>query len=132
MKYIRIAAISGMLAVILGAFGAHSLKALLTADQLQAYETGVRYQFYHTLALFMTGLLMNGYPSKALNMAAASFIAGICCFSGSLYLLATRSLIGIENTALLGPVTPLGGLLFIMGWVFLLVATGRMRTKNIL
>src|SRR5688572_14092597 len=119
MKFIRIAAISGALAVMLGAFGAHSLKALLTPEQLQVFETGVRYQFYHTLALLFTGMFYTTQPSKALNMAGSSFLAGIICFSGSLYLLSTRSLLGIENLSLLGPVTPLGGLLFIVGWVFL-------------
>jgi uncharacterized membrane protein YgdD (TMEM256/DUF423 family) len=126
MKFIRFAAISGVIVVALGAFGAHSLKAVLSPEQLQTFETGVRYQFYHTLALLFVGLLMNTYPSKTLNMAGGSFLAGIICFSGSLYLLATRSLLGIENLTLLGPVTPIGGLLFIIGWVFVILATKKM------
>jgi len=125
MKFIRIAAISGALAVALGAFGAHSLKAVLDPDQLQTFETGVRYQFYHTLALLFVGLLMNSHPSKALNMAGTSFLVGICCFSGSLYLLATRSLLGIENLTILGPITPIGGLFFIIGWVFIALSLRR-------
>lgn len=125
MKFIRIAAVSGVIAVVLGAFGAHSLKSMLTPELMQTFETGVKYQFYHTIALLFTGLFMNFFPSKTLNMAAISFIAGICCFSGSLYLLATRSLLGIENTAILGPVTPIGGLLFIVGWILLFIAAGR-------
>ncbi len=128
MKFIRIAAISGIIAVVLGAFGAHSLKKVLDPGQLQAFETGIRYQFYHTFALFCTGLLMMSHPSKALNMAGGSFLAGIICFSGSLYLLSTRSLLGIENLSILGPVTPLGGLLFIMGWIFVLVAVKKIKT----
>lgn len=128
MKFIRIAAISGILAVVLGAFGAHSLKKVLGPDQLQAFETGVRYQFYHTFALLFIGLLMMSHPSKALNIAGGSFLAGIFCFSGSLYLLSTRSLLGIENLSMLGPVTPLGGLLFIMGWIFVLVAVKKIKT----
>lgn len=122
MKFIRFAAISGALAVMLGAFGAHSLKALLTPEQLQVFETGVRYQFYHTLAILFTGLFATQYPSKALNIAGTSFLAGIICFSGSLYLLSIRSLIGLENLTILGPVTPIGGLLFIIGWIYLIVA----------
>ena len=122
MKFIRIAAILGALTVALGAFGAHSLKALLSSEQLQVFETGVRYQFYHTLALLFTGLFGINYPSKALNMASGSFIAGICCFSGSLYLLSIRSVIGMENLTLIGPVTPIGGLFFIIGWIYVFLA----------
>lgn len=123
MKFIRIAAISGALAVMLGAFGAHSLKALLSPEQLQTFETGVRYQFYHTFALLFTGWLATTRPSKLINMAGASFVAGICCFSGSLYILSVRSLLGIENLSLIGPVTPIGGLFFIIGWILLLGAS---------
>jgi len=130
MRYIRIAAISGAIAVALGAFGAHSLKAVLTPDQLQTFETGVKYQFYHTIALLVVGLLMNSFPSKTLKWSAIFFAGGIICFSGSLYLLATRSLTGIENLSILGPITPIGGLLFILGWVFLFVATGKKTSGN--
>lgn len=128
MKFIRIAAVFGAIAVILGAFGAHALKALLNADQLHTFETGVKYQFYHTLALLVCGLISDRIPSGKLNMAAASFIAGIIFFSGSLYLLSTKSIIGMESLSWLGPVTPIGGLMFITGWIFLFL--GAMETKK--
>jgi len=121
MKFIKYAAISGMLAVITGAFGAHSLKEVLQPEQLQTFETGVRYQFYHTIALLFCGVLAERKPSKKINMAASSFIAGLFLFSGSLYLLSVRSILSIENLSWLGPVTPIGGLMFILGWVFMLL-----------
>ncbi len=109
------------IAVGLGAFGAHGLKALLKAPQLQTFEIGVRYQFYHAFALLFTGLLVNKYPSKLMNLAGFLFVLGIICFSGSLYLLATHSIIGLNNYQWLGPITPIGGTFFIIGWLFLLL-----------
>lgn len=127
MNLVKVAAISGALAVILGAFGAHSLKGSLTAEQLQVYETGVRYQFYHTLAILMSGLLLRSYGSGLFKTAGYFFLAGIVCFSGSLYLLSTRAILGIEDWAFLGPVTPVGGLFFICGWIILF--TGANKSK---
>ena len=109
-------------AVILGAFGAHGLKARITPAQLQIFETGVKYQFYHTFAIIMTALLLEKFNHAFTTYAAFSFIAGILLFSGSLYLLATRTLLGIENVSLIGPMTPIGGLFFIIGWVLLAVS----------
>lgn len=119
MKIIRIGSVLAALAVMAGAFGAHALKGSLDAGQLHTFETGVRYHFYHALALLLCGILDGRGGSKALNLAAGSFLGGILCFSGSLYLLATGGLIGMESTSWLGPVTPLGGLLFIIGWFML-------------
>ncbi len=109
-------AVFAALAVILGAFGAHALKAQLAIDQLAVFETGVRYQFYHSFALLITGVVYTSFPVKSLRLAAAFFIAGIVLFSGSLYAMSLLSISG----ASLGPVgilTPIGGLFFIMGWV---------------
>ena len=114
--FIRTAAILGALAVVLGAFGAHSLEKVLEPKSLQAFETGVRYQFYHALALLAAGMLAERYRTL---WAGRLFIAGIIAFSGSLYLLTTRSVTGIESLVWLGPVTPLGGLCFIAGWISL-------------
>jgi len=119
--YIGIAGILGAVVVILGAFGAHALKAKLEITELATFETGVRYHFYHTIALMIIGLLMERYPSQWMSFAGISFIVGIILFSGSLYGLATRSLIGLE-LKWLGPITPLGGLAFIAGWVSIFVA----------
>jgi|SRR5688572_27658797 len=121
-KLIRIAALFGALSVILGAFGAHTLKSLLTPDQLQSYEIGVRYQFYHAFAILFCGLMTDKLLASKLNMAAGSFIAGILLFSGSIYLLSLKNLIGIENLSWIGPVTPIGGVLFIVGWVFVFLS----------
>lgn len=113
------AAVSGLSAVALGAFGAHGLKPLLSADMLNAYESGVRYQFYHTLAILFLSF-QNYTNSKHIRNAALFFISGIILFSGSLYLLALTSI--SENTwQWLVPITPLGGVCFLIGWVFLIL-----------
>jgi uncharacterized membrane protein YgdD (TMEM256/DUF423 family) len=106
------------LAVILGAFGAHALKGRLSTDQLQVFETGVRYHFYHSFALLVTGI-MNAYlPAKKTKLATTCFITGIVLFSGSLY---AMSLLSISGTSLgpIGIATPIGGLFFILGWIIL-------------
>ena len=117
-KILVISSLSGFLCVVLGAFGAHKLKELLPPDQLSVFETAVRYQFYHTFALIAVAILIADDENKFLKRAAYAFITGIILFSGSLYLLSTRSLMGLEMNWL-GPVTPLGGLFFIIGWLML-------------
>lgn len=107
--------------VILGAFGAHALKKVLDAAQLQTFETGVRYQMYHSFALIAAGLLGMYLPGKAVSQSTYLFIAGIICFSGSLYglvLLQAQGSVGLRG---LGIITPIGGLLFILGWIRLLM-----------
>lgn len=114
------AAIFGVIAVVLGAFGAHGLRDKVSAGDLENWKTAVSYQFYHTLAL----LFLSTLTSQSKGMTNASFLCfvlGILLFSGSLYLLSTRSLTGISSKVL-GPITPLGGLFFIMGWIFMLIA----------
>ena len=108
------------LGVVLGAFGAHALKVRLDAEQLQVFETGVRYQNYHAIALMLLGILYEKFKTKSTLYAGYFFMAGILFFSGSLYLLAARTLLGIEAWKFLGPVTPLGGLCFIAGWISLI------------
>ena len=110
-----IAAISGMLAVVLGAFGAHILKKMITPDMLEVYKTGVQYHFYHTFALLGTGILLHLQPSKSLKTAAYLFIAGIVLFSGSLYALAFT---GIK---VLGIITPFGGVAWLIAWLLLAI-----------
>ncbi|WDT87589.1 DUF423 domain-containing protein [Alteromonas sp. 009811495] len=99
--------------VMLGAFGAHGLKSLLSAQMLNTFEIGVRYQMYHGLAILVLPVLSTYAEVKWLNRAAMCFVVGGVLFSGSLYALA---LTGIKW---FGPVTPLGGLFFIMGWAVL-------------
>lgn len=110
--FLMIASISGFFTVAIGAFGAHKLKDLLIKnEQLANFETGVKYQMFHTLILFGLGLLMRFSPNHdILKYAGFSFIVGILIFSGSLYLLS------ILNYRKLGMVTPIGGLLFLIGW----------------
>ncbi len=118
--FIIIAAISGALAVGLGAFGAHALKDFLERSQRTAvFETAVRYQFYHTLALLLVGILLFNVQHKMMGWAGYAFIVGIILFSGSLYTLCAT------NIKMLGAITPLGGAAFIAGWIFLLIGISK-------
>jgi uncharacterized membrane protein YgdD (TMEM256/DUF423 family) len=114
--FITSAAILGGLGVALGAFGAHALHDFLVkTDKLQVFETAVRYQFYHVFALLAVGILMYYSQSKLLTYSGYAFIGGIFLFSGSLYAMVAT---GISK---LGMITPLGGLLFILGWILLAI-----------
>lgn len=116
--------------VITGAFGAHALKEKLSPDQLQTYETAVRYQMYHAFALIVVYLIGQKINSGFINYSGYFFIAGIVMFSGSVYLLSCRELLGIDNwKKILGPITPLGGLCFILGWICLACASIRSATE---
>ncbi len=121
-KFIRLAAAFAALAVGMGAFGAHALKALLTEYQLDIYKTAVQYQFFHVFALFIVALLIDRFAHPLLARAGWFFVAGILLFSGSLYLLACRDILGIGPANWLGPLTPIGGLCFIIGWLLVLAA----------
>ena len=121
-----IGAVFACLAVVLGAFGAHALKALLNEDQLKVFETGVRYQFYHSIALLVTGIIYSSFPTKLLRLATTFFTIGIVFFSGSLYAMTLLSIKGMSIGAG-GVITPIGGLFFILGWVLFLGAVGKAR-----
>ncbi len=111
---LAIASFSGLIAVMLGAFGAHALKSLLTQyGRLETYELAVRYHFYHTLALLAIGLLMERISGKSLRASAVAMLAGMILFSGSLYVLA------IFNTTVVVFITPVGGVFLICGWALL-------------
>lgn len=100
------------LAVVLGAFGAHALKSKLAPDKLKVYETGVQYHIAHALGLILVGLLVDQFPEAGMIATGGWFMAaGIVLFSGSLYVLS------VAKARFLGPVTPLGGLSFIIGWI---------------
>ncbi len=115
-KYLLLAALFGLLAVIIGAFGAHTLEKSLTVNALARYHTGVEYQFYHVFALLGVGILtQQAPPSRLLQIAGTAFAMGIVLFSGSLYLYA---LTGITK---FGMITPIGGLSFIIAWFCLLI-----------
>ncbi len=122
MRFLLILApLYGMTAVVLGAFGAHALKNKLGADALVSYETGVRYQLVHAILLLVLALWHRHAPSPMLVASGVCVASGILLFSGSIYLLATRELTGLAWGRILGPITPLGGLLLIIGWALLLV-----------
>ncbi|AMX03850.1 DUF423 domain-containing protein [Microbulbifer thermotolerans] len=115
--YLLIAALLGGSGVILGAFGAHGLRGKVTEHLLEAYKTGVQYQMIHALALFGVALLLQHWNEKtALYVSGGLFTIGVVFFSGSLYWLT------LGGPRWLGPITPLGGLMMIGGWVALFVA----------
>lgn len=117
-KIISSAAIFGMLAIILGAFGAHALKKVLSIDELATFETGVKYQMYHALFLLFIGL--SGLSEKAKKTIYYLVVIGVIFFSGSIYLLATNGHFIPFDFKVIGFVTPIGGLLLILAWAVLL------------
>ncbi len=114
------ASLLGMIAIILGAFGAHKLKEVLTLEQLNTFETGVKYQMYHAFFLLFVGL-NTALTDKAKRIIYFLTLFGVVFFSGSIYLLATNSLT-VFDFRTIGFVTPIGGLLLIMAWSVLLVS----------
>jgi uncharacterized membrane protein YgdD (TMEM256/DUF423 family) len=119
--FIKTAALTGALSVALGAFAAHGLKDLLAAENLQVFETAVRYQFYHVFALLAAGILYRDFSGRMMKMAGLFFIAGMVLFSGSLYVLCY-----VKHHELplnwIGAITPFGGASFIAGWILLFLA----------
>ncbi|MFT4673603.1 MAG: uncharacterized membrane protein YgdD (TMEM256/DUF423 family) [Saprospiraceae bacterium] len=117
-KIVISASVLAAVAITLGAFGAHGLKQLISVESLAIFETGVTYQMYHALALLALGL--NAVvPSKTIRVVFRFFVFGILFFSGSLYFLALKSIMPF-SVSFLGPVTPIGGLLLILGWARLI------------
>lgn len=113
-KILFTASLLGVIAIVLGAFGAHSLKEILTLEQLNTFETGVKYQMYHALFLLFLGI-NNSVPEKIKKYVFRLILFGVLLFSGSIYLLATMAVTGI-NFKVIGILTPIGGLLLILGW----------------
>lgn len=119
--YLLTGSLLAALAVILGALGAHWLKEKMGMADLQSFETAVRYQMYHALAILILVVLPNRFDNRFAQWAFHAFWAGIALFSGSIYLLALQETIGF-SMKWLGPVTPIGGILFIAGWGLLFYA----------
>jgi uncharacterized membrane protein YgdD (TMEM256/DUF423 family) len=122
--FLFIAGLLGATGVAFGALGAHALKmkmqeGLITADQLGAFETATKYQLFHALALLVVYFMNRDKQFRLLTVASYLFVTGIVLFSGSLYLLTTRNITGINAVSFLGPITPLGGVALIAGWVCL-------------
>ncbi|MDQ6478008.1 DUF423 domain-containing protein [Dyadobacter sp. LHD-138] len=125
MKFmIQVGGILGALAVALGAFGAHALKAMLeTSGRLETFETAVKYQFYHALAMVLVGILMQRAgedAAKLLGWSGNAFAVGVIIFSGSLYAICFTGITKFGATA------PIGGLLLIAGWILLILAAGKL------
>ena len=121
-RFVTIGALLGAIAVALGAFGAHGLKKIVSAETVQTFQTGVQYQMYHALALLLTGLLYEKCSQKFVQIAGILFMIGIFLFSGSLYLLTAGKAAETASLDKAGIITPLGGVAFIAGWLFLFVA----------
>lgn len=119
MLWMRIGGLLMLLGVALGAFGAHALRSRLEPDLLVVFETGVRYHFYHALALFAVAWLSEAHPHGLVTAAGWTLTAGTVVFSGSLYLLS------ITGVRWWGAITPLGGTALLAGWALLLIATFR-------
>ena len=116
MNFFIIGSIFALLAVIIGAFGAHGLEKIISDDNtLMRFNTGVEYQFYHAFAIFIVAFLLKENSALLLSIAGIAFSLGILLFSGSLYSYVLRS------NKIFGMITPIGGLAFIVGWLFLLI-----------
>lgn len=127
-NYLLLAAFFGGLAVALGAFGAHGLERITTDEKvLHGFQTAVQYQVYHALALLAIALLYEKTPGKWIKWAGNCFVTGIILFSGSLYLLTFLKIQENSAVKIVGPVTPIGGLFFIIGWACLVVAALKMK-----
>ncbi len=122
--FIAIAALLALLSVMGGAFGAHALRGSIPPERLVVFETGARYQMYHALAILLVFALHQWVPGGTRRLVAILFVAGIVLFSGSLY---TIALTGIRS---IGRITPLGGLLFLAGWVVLLLGVLKDRSVD--
>ena len=120
-KIISTGAVLGMIAIILGAFGAHALKKVLSMEEISTFETGVRYQMYHALFLIFIGII-NELSQKTKKIIYNLVVFGVLLFSGSIYVLATNSLTSFDFKVI-GFITPIGGLLLILAWGVLLFHT---------
>src|SRR5690349_15772704 len=120
--YLIIGTVLAGLAVVLGAFGAHGLRKVVTAENVATYQTGVTYQMYHALALILVGILSERLASQYLSYAGVLFVAGIVLFSGSLYLIVSLYAMNKSVPTAVGILTPIGGLFFILGWISLLIS----------
>lgn len=127
--FLRTASLLGALAVALGAFGAHALRGMVSDNAVSTFETGVRYQFYHVLALALVGIMYKEFANKWMVWTGNLFVTGILLFSGSLYVLTFFVATVKPGFGWIGIITPFGGLAFICGWFCLLTGITRMVKK---
>ena len=126
-QIILTASFFGLLAVALGAFGAHGLEGKISEDHIGTWKTANQYHFYHTFALLFLSTFSRA-KNTSIRVAFFAFTIGILLFSGSLYILSVREITGFGNPRILGPITPLGGLSYMIGWVGLFVAALKNRS----
>jgi uncharacterized membrane protein YgdD (TMEM256/DUF423 family) len=124
------AGILGGLAVLGGAFGAHALKEVLNAEQLLSFQTGVRYQLIHAVVLLFLFLLLQKYELKQFRMASQFIFWGVLLFSGSIYLLTLKNGLDLSLLKFAGPITPIGGLLILIGWVFIVLGAFKLKESG--
>jgi uncharacterized membrane protein YgdD (TMEM256/DUF423 family) len=129
-RFLQLAALLGALSVILGAFGAHALKQILSEKSLVVFETGVRYQYYPVVALLLTGILYKEFTNKYLIWAGRFYLLGMLFFCGSLYFISSVDLTLAPGMKWIGAITPLGGLCFITGWLLLAAGIGKKATTQ--
>jgi uncharacterized membrane protein YgdD (TMEM256/DUF423 family) len=117
--YLRTAFILGAITVAMGAFGAHGLEGNVADKAVKTFETAVRYQFYHVIALALAGMLYKEFPNKWIRTSGILFLLGMLLFCGSLYILTFSVATVSPSFKWAGPITPVGGVLFIVGWIYL-------------
>jgi len=129
--FLQIACLFALFGVILGAFGAHALESRLSPERLATFETGVRYQMYHAIALLLVAILAAFLKEQRfIRIAGWLLVIGTLLFSGSIYLLACRELIGLTTWRWLGPLTPIGGTCLIIAWGLLFFTATKIQNKN--
>lgn len=129
--FVKTASILGALSVAIGAFAAHQLKGAISDFALEIFETAVKYQFYHVFALLAAGILYKEFPNKLMLWSGRLFIAGIILFCGSLYILSAIKATETLGYDWVGAFTPLGGLCFILGWIFIFLGCNQ-KSKQII
>jgi uncharacterized membrane protein YgdD (TMEM256/DUF423 family) len=130
-RFMLAGAMGGGLAILLGAFGAHGLESITSDEKIiRGFQTGVQYQFYHSLALLIVVGFRHQSINRWLNLACSCWLIGIVLFSGSLYLLSYLKIEDSSAVRFVGPITPVGGIFFIAGWFFLLIAFWNKKDQN--
>jgi uncharacterized membrane protein YgdD (TMEM256/DUF423 family) len=124
------AGILGMIAVLGGAFGAHALKEILSPEHLASFKTGVNYQMIHAVVLIFLFLVNIKFDLKQFRIASKLIFWGVILFSGSIYILTLKNIIGLEVLKFAGPITPVGGLLIITGWLFIVLGGMKLKAEN--
>lgn len=129
-KHLIIIGILGCTAVILGAFGAHMLKEMIPAKSLLSYKTGILYHFIHTISSLCVLIIALHFNEKSLIRAFWLFVIGVVLFSGSIYILSLKSIFGLNNLKLIGALTPIGGIFFILGWLQIIYSSTKIKFQS--